>query len=391
LFQAILDANAAPGADFIRFTVPAVLADQGVPDITDTVTIDGAVPAPAGRVTITGLPIAPCFSSGFSFSQQAQDSTLANVKMRGFCESVILYVTGVHVVSSDLEYLRAFGETTITNNRIQRVAVGSSDSLIADNVIDLLTVFNGERNIVRGNDIDELRVTASHTLIENNTLSHRVSGSDVTTAIALTNVLFVSMSYATVRGNHISNYQIGVGISSESPVVTAPTGVTITQNDISNVTIPIDLGRDGVTPNDPAPDADAGANNLQNFPVLTSAIATPSQLTVTGTLSSVPSTSFRVELFASPAADAEARRYLAFFNVTTDASGRATFTNSVTTTAAADEVVTATATNAATEDTSEVSAAVAVDAQLAAVPMLSGWMLCLLAASLCTFVIAKLP
>jgi hypothetical protein len=82
-------------------------------------------------------------------------------------------------------------------------------------------------------------------------------------------------------------------------------GYAISGNSIfANGGLGIDLsgnGPDGVTPND-AGDPDSGSNNLQNFPVLTLA-ASGSSTTITGTLNSTPSTTFRIEFFASDAAD----------------------------------------------------------------------------------------
>ena len=60
----------------------------------------------------------------------------------------------------------------------------------------------------------------------------------------------------------------------------------------------IDLGGDGITPNDLG-DLDDGPNGLQNYPVLTSAITTDGTTTVTGTLNSLANTSFRIEIYAS--------------------------------------------------------------------------------------------
>ena len=88
----------------------------------------------------------------------------------------------------------------------------------------------------------------------------------------------------------------------------------------------IDLGDDGVTPNDPG-DADTGPNLLQNFPANVSAATVGSETVVRGTLDGVASSSFTVEWFASVAADlsgfGEGAMYLATTTAATDASGHA--------------------------------------------------------------------
>ena len=105
--------------------------------------------------------------------------------------------------------------------------------------------------------------------------------------------------------------------------------ISIRNNSIhSNGELGIDLGLDGVTAND-ANDADVGANNLQNFPIVASATAGAGEVRVTGSLSSTPNTTFRIEIFASEAGDpsghGEGQYPLGSFNVTTDATGLATF------------------------------------------------------------------
>jgi hypothetical protein len=90
----------------------------------------------------------------------------------------------------------------------------------------------------------------------------------------------------------------------------------------------IDLGNDGPTPNDPG-DGDSGPNQLQNFPVITSAFGFNGKLTVYGNLNSAPSKNFTLEFFANPAADGsgfgEGRIFLGQANVTTSDSGDAAF------------------------------------------------------------------
>ncbi|MCW5623235.1 MAG: cadherin domain-containing protein, partial [Burkholderiales bacterium] len=103
----------------------------------------------------------------------------------------------------------------------------------------------------------------------------------------------------------------------------------------------------GVTANDTG-DGDTGPNSLQNFPVLASAKTNGSQITVSGTLNSVASSAFRIELFASASANAsgygEGQRFIGFANVTTNASGNASFTTTLSATVAVGESVSATAT-----------------------------------------------
>ena len=72
-----------------------------------------------------------------------------------------------------------------------------------------------------------------------------------------------------------------------------------------------------------------GANLLQNYPVLASAVSSTSSTVVTGSLNSTPNTSFHLEFFAGPTANAsgygEGKTYLGDTSVTTDASGNASF------------------------------------------------------------------
>jgi len=80
--------------------------------------------------------------------------------------------------------------------------------------------------------------------------------------------------------------------------------------------------------NDPG-DVDTGPNDLQNYPVITNAVVAGGIATVTGTLNSTPSTTFRLEFFASqachPSGFGEGQQYIGTADVTTDAGGDASF------------------------------------------------------------------
>ena len=116
---------------------------------------------------------------------------------------------------------------------------------------------------------------------------------------------------------------------------------------------------DGVTFNDAvAGDPDRGPNGLQNYPVLALAITNGSQIQISGAFNSTANSTFRIEFFASttqdPSGRGEGQRYLGFVNVTTDGSGNATFSRIVLPAAVlVGEYISATATNTATNNTSE--------------------------------------
>jgi hypothetical protein len=117
-------------------------------------------------------------------------------------------------------------------------------------------------------------------------------------------------------------------------------GNAFLQNSIfSNGMLGIDLLAPGTNGNIQAPQGvplqntpggpHQGANLLQNYPVLSSAVSSTSNTTVAGTLNSTPSTTFRLEFFANTAEDptgyGEGQRYLGYVSVTTNIQGNADF------------------------------------------------------------------
>lgn len=156
-------------------------------------------------------------------------------------------------------------------------------------------------------------------------------------------------------GNIVSaNLENGIGVEP-----TALTNNTWAANSIyENVLLGIDIGIDGVTANDPD-DPDTGANNYQNFPVLTSAVTEQTSSTVTGTIDTLPDTPFTIHFYTSPASEAdpsgygEGHTYAGSVSGTTDANGDASFTFNGPALNSGD-IVTATATT--TDGTSEFSA-----------------------------------
>jgi hypothetical protein len=89
----------------------------------------------------------------------------------------------------------------------------------------------------------------------------------------------------------------------------AGVGNSVLRNSIhSNGGLGIDLGQAGTVTLNDLNDSDTGANNLQNFPVLQSAISVPgSGVYVSGLIDTLPNRFYRIEFFSGPAADASGR------------------------------------------------------------------------------------
>ena len=130
----------------------------------------------------------------------------------------------------------------------------------------------------------------------------------------------------------------------------------LSNNIFSNGELGIDLADDGVTAND-ADDPDAGANNLQNFPVLTS--AEDGSLTIEGTLNSLPNEEFRLEFFSNtecdPSVFGEGETFLGSTKVITDGNGDKDFMVTFLSVNASGLYITATATQTPENNTSEFS------------------------------------
>jgi hypothetical protein len=146
----------------------------------------------------------------------------------------------------------------------------------------------------------------------------------------------------------------GTGGVSGAVWVGATTGATIRGNSIhDNLGLGIDLsatgGPDGATPNDLG-DADAGGNNLQNFPIVTS-VTNGANTTVDGLLNSTANTTFDLDFYANPACSrfprdfAQGTTYIGSSQVTTDGSGNGIFHVTTLAATAAGTPVSATATD----------------------------------------------
>ncbi|MBW8056104.1 MAG: hypothetical protein FVQ76_12480, partial [Nitrospira sp.] len=253
---------------------------------------------------------------------------------------------------------------TITNNIVRGngTFAATADGIYGDDT-DNATVTGNTilDNGAYGIDINNIGGSSDNWTITNNT----IRGNGANAAGQDAGIGVRGGDNTTISGNTITGNQDD-GIV----VLNGNTGNVISQNSIfNNGDLGIDLTNtatntgDGVTSNDTGPphDTDTGGNNLQNFPVLTSAGSNGATTTVSGYLNSTAGTTFTLEFFSSSTADpsgfGEGEVYLGSDTVTTNASGDGTFTTVLPVAVAIGDVVTATATTPGPNpETSEFSA-----------------------------------
>ena len=246
---------------------------------------------------------------------------------------------GVRMVSGSNDVI---GGTTAAARNV--IAANSADGVI------IRAIGVSAKTIVQGNHIG---VAANGTLLGNGGFGVAVQGTHDNTIGGTVNG----------AGNVIAgNGSAGLALQFAG---VQPVGNSVRGNSIgSNGALGIDLGADGVTPND-ACDADTGANGRQNAPVLTSA---PGLGALQGMLNSKPATAFVLDFYASPASDpsgfGEGQIYLGSKNVTTDAGCAASFSVTFKQPIPAGHTVTATATDPG-NNTSEFSAGLLVPGAIA--------------------------
>ena len=217
-----------------------------------------------------------------------------------------------------------------------------------------------EGNVISGNvgiGIEINGSTTTNTQIVGNRIG--VSGSNAPLGNGSDGLLLNSAMLNQIgiegAGNIIANNN-GAGIKLISGDRNGIRGNSI----FNNTGIGIDLGGDGNTPND-ANDSDTGANGLLNKPLLTnfSGGANP---VVTGTYQGLANATFRLEFFATSAANAaevEGGQLIGQFVIATDTNGNATFSVPVSPGFPPAAFITATATLNSLNSTSEFSPALA--------------------------------
>ncbi|HEX3577199.1 MAG TPA: Calx-beta domain-containing protein [Thermoanaerobaculia bacterium] len=273
------------------------------------------------------------------------------------------------------------GNTGTANNVIQNNYIGTNAAGTAALANFTGISFNGAgANTIRGNVISGNTANSSFSAgiqLENTTSNILVVGNKIGTSAdgtaAIPNTYGITLSdgfsgganqntIGTLAEPNIIAFNTKAGVALQAFTSKVSRQNTIRYNSIySNGTLGIDLGDDGITPNDVG-DGDIGSfNDLQNFPVINTAQFGAGTVTIAGTLSSAPSSTYAVQFFQSTACDpsgaGEGQTYLGETTITTAASGVGTF--NVTFAGVAGGFATATATDSL-GNTSEFSACAAI-------------------------------
>jgi hypothetical protein len=374
------------GADTIRFNIPTTApncnANTGVCTILPNLqmTSSQALPTITEQLTINGYTQRPCSSNPAPCSRANSSAVGTNavllIQLNGAnaTSSAGLRIHASNVVVKGLVINRfgtgiQIGTRDATGNKIEGNFVGTN----AAGTLGLGNLFQGvgvngahntvggsaraARNLISGNGDAGADITGSGNQVLGNLM-----GTDRTGTEPLGNDgdgLNLFQTGNTVGGDFVPSANViafnaknGVAVTNFPQVVRH----SILDNSIfSNGGQGIDLGEDGRTTNDVG-DADTGPNNLQNFPVLTSAQTEGTTTTINGRLNSTPSTTFVVRFFSNPSSDNEGKTYIGSMSVTINASGNTgAFTFTPGQRVALGQTITATATDPA-GNTSEFSA-----------------------------------
>ena len=243
------------------------------------------------------------------------------------------------------------------------------------------------RNVISGNEISGVSIildSATGNKVEGNFIGTNASGTqDLGNSVEGVRISLGASNNTiggTTReaGNRIAhNEGDGVSVLNSTSVGNRILSNSIFSNndpDRAGSELGIDLAggtedANDVTASD-TDDPDTGANNLQNFPVITSATQAPLplgfEITIEGTLNSTPSKNFTVQCFLTGAPDGSGHGEGEAFKaedttVTTGTNGNASFECTFLFIASLEgQNVSATATDEATGDTSEFSANVGI-------------------------------
>jgi CSLREA domain-containing protein len=345
--------------DRIEFDIPGtgvhtILPNSQLPFISEPVNINGySQPGSQVNTLARGTNAKPLIqisgnNAGSGFFG-ALTVSASNSVIRGLVINHFTNMTGIEVEPE------ASGFTADARNvRIQGNFIGTDPSGVFargnESGVDFFGVSNStiggaspaSRNLISGNDLDGVFITvgsfpgpsagSGDNQIRGNLIGTQRDGSQ-----------------------GLGNGSVGVEIAVPAGEAGASSNRILSNSIFANGGLGINLGPSGPTPNDPG-DLDIGSNNLQNKPSLGSARTVAGKTTIKGSLSSRSGATYTIQFFSNPSGN-EGRIFIGQkTGLAVDRFGKGTFTFSPPSKVAADQTITATATNEFTGDSSEFSA-----------------------------------
>jgi trimeric autotransporter adhesin len=368
LRQAIFEANTNRGKDTIKFAIPGIGVKTisptfSLPNISDPVVIDGYT-QPGARPNSQEVGTDAILRIELDGTQMEPGVQVAGLRINA--SNVVVWGLAINRFPAEGIEINTFS-SGVTGTRIEGNFIGTDPGGTLDrgNAFSGVSVRNGsksaivggaspdKRNLISGNDGGGVAL--------GNRGSNKVMGNLIGTSKDGSSPLGNDRAGVSAGGS--SNNVIGgadaaaantIAFNGKQGVLIGDdetTGNRILGNSVfSNGFLGIDLGNDFRTDNDPK-DPDAGANTLQNFPVLPSAVTSAEgTTTIKGTLDSTPSTSkkrktFTIQLISNPQNEGEGKTFLGQTTARTDTQGQASFTFETTKPLDGGGRITATATN----------------------------------------------
>ncbi len=312
LRQALLDANDSPDENLIVFNLPGPVPQpihlrSALPVLTSPIIIDGwSQPGFAGSPLIE-LDGSTASNGIDGLVIWAGNSTVRGLALHGFGTAIRLEAGGTNVLQGNF----------IGTDRSGTNALGNSG--------------NGIFVSTPGNVIGGTAAGLGNTISRNASNGVALATSSATNNAVLGNVISLN------------------GANGVTLTASAGSGNALLGNSIfANQGLGIDLGDDGVTPNNPN-DSESGPNDFQNFPILSDAQSANGTTTVYGQLTTSHNATYRIEFFLNdvpdPSGYGEGQNFLGSTFVTVHGSGAQSFTAAFPVTATFTQFITATATD----------------------------------------------
>lgn len=323
---AIDQANNNPGFDKIEFdfSIAGIISvTSNLPNIAEAIEIDGD-----NRITLDGSFDPNPQSWGLTL--RGNNCIIRGLTIQYFGSNIAIHGSGNSILGNNLLYS---GSAAIfdagSNNTIGGLGSGEGN-YVANNQNGIGTFPECTGDNILGNEIvnnlgDGIGINGQGHHIEGNTVAYNNPGGN---GILIQSYQGLAKD-CVIKNNVISNNGLGIRISGALNIeITQNTifennfhgikvedyydgtlkrslGVLMSKNSIySNNELGIDLEihNQWVNPNDPD-DSDIGPNNLMNYPVLTSAMATPGRLIVKGSIDTPNPKNVTIELFGNDEPD----------------------------------------------------------------------------------------